>query len=346
MIPHSRPTIGDDDAERVARVVRGGQLAQGPEVAAFERELAARLGVAAAAAVSSGTAALELALRALAVEAGHEVIVPTYACDAVYHAVTRCGATPVLADADPETLGLSAADVARRRTARTRAVVVVHPFGRAIDLDAFEAPGVALLEDCAQTLGATVGGRPVGARGGLTVCSFYATKLLTTGEGGAVVGDAHLVERARAARDYDERADLAPRFNYKMTDMQAALGRSQLGRLDGFIARRRALATRYRTALARAPRCRVPPDVGDQHVYHRFVVAIERPLAPVLAHLERRGVAARRPVFRPIHQALGLSGYPNAERLWAECLSLPCYPLLTDDQVDAVATALAEALAR
>jgi dTDP-4-amino-4,6-dideoxygalactose transaminase len=129
-----------------------------------------------------------------------------------------------------------------------------------------------------------------------------------------------------------------------MTDMQAALGRSQLGRLDAFIARRRALAARYRAALAGAARCRVSPEAGERHVYHRFVVAIERPLAPVLAHLERRGVAARRPVFRPIHRALGLSGYPNAERLWAESLSLPCYPLLTDGEADTVATALVEAL--
>jgi len=314
-------------------------------VAGLERELARYLGVAAAAAVSSGSAALELALRALDVDAGHEVIVPTYACDAVYHAVTRCGATPVLADADPETLGLSAADAARRRTARTRAVIVVHPFGLAVDLGDFQRLGVALVEDCAQTLGAMLGGRPVGARGGLAVCSFYATKLFTTGEGGAVAGPAELVARARDARDYDERSELAVRFNYKMTDMQAALGRGQLARLDAFIARRRALAARYRAALARAAHCRVPGDAGERHVYHRFVVAVDRPLDPILAHLERRGVAARRPVFRPIHRALGLSGYPNAERLWAQCLSLPCYPLLTDHEADTVAAALAEALA-
>src|SRR6266508_3599373 len=186
---------------------------------------------------------VELALRALDVGPGHEVIIPTYVCDAVYHAVTRCGATPVLGDADPETLGVGIAEATRRRTARTRAVIVVHPFGLAVDLDDFQALGVALVEDCAQTLGATLDGRPVGARGGLAACSFYATKLLTTGEGGAVTGRADLVARARDARDYDERTDLAPRFNYKMTDMQAALGQSQLARLDAFIARRRALAT-------------------------------------------------------------------------------------------------------
>src|SRR5712692_7940056 len=131
MIPHSRPTVSAEDAERVARVVRSGRLAQGAEVEAFERELAARLGVAAAAAVSSGSAALELALRALDVGRGHEVVVPTYACDALHHAVARCGGTPVMADADRETLGPSAKDAAWRLSPRTRAVVVVHPFSLA-----------------------------------------------------------------------------------------------------------------------------------------------------------------------------------------------------------------------
>src|SRR5262249_20203345 len=162
----------------------------------------------------------------------------------------------------------------------------------------------------------------------------------TTGEGGAVAGPADLVARARDTRDYDERAELAPRFNYKLTDMQAALGRSQLARLDTFIARRRAPASRYRMALPRVPRSRAPDDAGERRVYPRFVVAIDRPLQPVLAHLEGRGVAARRPVFRPIHQALGLSGFPTAERLWSQCLSLPCYPLLTDGEADTVAAAL------
>ena len=344
IIPHSRPTLSADDAERVARIVRGGQLAQGPEVAGLEHELAQFLGVAAAVAVSSGSAALELALRALDVGPGHEVIIPTYVCDALFHAVTRCGATPVLADADLETLGLSAADAARRCTSRTRAIIVVHPFGLALDLAEFQRLGVTLIEDCAQTLGAILGGRPVGGRARLTVCSFYATKLVTTGEGGAVAGPADLVARARDTRDYDGRTELGPRFNYKMTDMQAALGRSQLARLGDFIARRRSLAARYRAALACAPRCRVPADSGDRHVYHRFVLAIDKPLDPVLAHLEHRGVAARRPVFRPIHRALGLTGYPCAERLWAQSLSLPCYPLLTDTEADTVTNALTEAL--
>jgi perosamine synthetase len=344
LIPHSRPSLGDDDARAVARVIRSGQVAQGPEVAAFEAEVATRLGVTAAAAVSSGTVALELALRAVGVGTGDEVIVPTYVCDALHHAVVRAGARPVLADADPRTHALAVDDVRRRVGVRTRAIVVVHPFGRAVDVAPFAALGVPVVEDCAQALGAEVAGRAAGGAGAVAVCSFYATKLITTGEGGAVGGASSAVASVRDAREYDERTDLAPRGNAKLTDLQAALGRSQLARLDAFIARRRAIARRYRRALAGAP-CTVPEDPGAAHVYHRFVVEIERPLDAVIGALAARGVTARRPVFRPIHRATGAHGYPEAERLWQRALSLPCYPTLGDAEVDAVATALREVLA-
>jgi len=345
MIPHSRPLITDDDAERVARVVRSGQLAQGPEVAAFESELAARLGVQDAAAVASGTAALELALAALDVGAGDEVLIPSYVCDALHHAVRRVGATPVLVDADPATRSLSAKDALARRTRRTRAVIVPHAFGLAADLEPVLALDVPVIEDCAQALGADGdGGRPAGSRGALAVCSFYATKMIAAGEGGAVAGPAALIARVREARDYDERPALAPRTNAKLTDMAAALARGQLARLDAFVARRRALAARYRARLADVP-ARLPADAGRRHVYHRFVLGLDRDPAVVAEALAARGVAARRPVFRPAHRALGLEGFPEADRLWAETLSIPCYPALTDDEAERVARAVAAVLA-
>lgn len=327
----------------MAAVVRRGWVAAGPEVAAFERELARWLGTEAAAAVSSGSAALELALRALGVGVGDEVLIPTYVCDALHHAVSRTGATPVLVDADRETLSLSAADARTRLTARTRAIVVPHAFGLAADPAPFAALGVPVIEDCAQTVGARLHGRPVGSLGTLAVCSFYATKLLTTGEGGAVAGPAALLERVRDARDYDERDDLAPRFNAKLSDLAAALGRSQLARFETFVARRRAIAARYRERL-RGARCALPIEGGARHVYHRFVVEVERPPDAVQASLAARGVAARRPVYRPAHRALGLTGFPEADRLWGRALSVPCYPTLTDGEVDVVAAALREAL--
>jgi dTDP-4-amino-4,6-dideoxygalactose transaminase len=328
----------------VAAVVRRGWVAAGPEVAAFEGELARWLGTEAAVAVSSGSAALELALRALDVGAGAEVLIPTYVCDALHHAVSRTGATPVLVDADRASLSLSAADARTRLTSRTRAIVVPHAFGLAADLAPFAALGVPVIEDCAQTVGAQLDGRPVGSLGTLAVCSFYATKLLTTGEGGAVAGPAALLARVRDARDYDERDELTPRFNAKLSDLAAALGRSQLARFDAFVTRRRAIAARYRERL-RGAGCAMPAEGGPRHVYHRFVVEVERPPDAVQASLAARGVAARRPVYRPAHRALGLAGFPEADRLWGRALSLPCYPTLTDGEVDAVASALREALA-
>jgi dTDP-4-amino-4,6-dideoxygalactose transaminase len=344
LIPHSRPSLDDGDVRAVARVVRGGQIAQGPEVAAFEVEIAARLGVPEAAAVSSGTAALELALCAAGVGRGDEVIVPSYACDALHHAVARAGGRPIPADVDPTTQALALDDVRRRLTPRTRAIIVVHAFGRAIDVTPFAALGVPVIEDCAQALGAVVNGRPAGAAGAAAVCSFYATKLVTTGEGGAVGGTAATVARVRDAREYDERPDLSPRGNAKLTDLQAALGRSQLARLDAFIARRQAIARRYRARLAGLP-CGLPEDAGAAHVYHRFIVEVDRPVDPLIAALAARGVGARRPVFRPLHRATGAGGYPVAERLWQRSVSLPCYPLLGDAEVDTVAGVVREALA-
>jgi len=344
MIPHSRPSITDDDAERVARVVRSGQLAQGPEVAAFERELAARLGVQDVAAVSSGSAALELALIALGVGAGDEVLIPTYVCDALHHAVQRVGAAPVLVDADPDTQSLSAKDALARRSRRTRAVIVPHAFGLTADLEPFAALEVPVIEDCAQALGAELDhGKAAGSGGALAVCSFYATKMIAAGEGGAVVGPSALIARVRDVRDYDERETLAPRTNAKLTDMAAALARGQLARLDAFLARRRAIAARYRALLA-GVNARLPVDAGARHVYHRFVLGFDRDPAAVARALGERGVAARRPVFRPAHRARRLDGFPEADRLWAELLSIPCYPALTDDEVERVARALAAVL--
>ena len=335
--------MSEDDAWRVAAVVRSGALAQGREVAAFEGDLAPVFGTASVAAVASGTAALELALRALEVGPGHEVVIPTYVCDALWHAVTRAGAVPVLADADPATGSLSAKDARERLTRHTRAIVVPHAFGLAVDLDAYLALGLPVVEDCAQALGARVDGRPAGSRGALAVGSFYATKMIAAGEGGAVAGPARLVGRVRDMREYDERERLMARQNAKMSELHAALGGSQLARLGEFVARRRAIVARYRQRLAGAP-CRLPDDAGERHVWHRFVVAVDRDLRDVVPALQARGVAARRPVFRPAHRAVGRAGFPEADRLWAESLSLPCYPSLTDAEIDTVAQALLEVL--
>ncbi|MBI3003320.1 MAG: DegT/DnrJ/EryC1/StrS aminotransferase family protein, partial [candidate division NC10 bacterium] len=304
LIPHSRPSLGPAEVEAVAAVLRSGQVAQGPEVAAFEAEVAARMGLRGGAAVSSGTAALHLALLALKVGRGDAVLIPSYTCAALLQAVRLAGAEPVLADVNPESGNLDPAAARRARTPRCRVLVPVHSFGWPADVEALRDLGLPIIEDCAQALGATAAGRPVGSRGEAAVCSFYATKVIAAGEGGMVLSDRpELLAVARDLRAYDEAPDPRLRFNYKMTDIQAALGRAQLGRLDDLLARRAAIAATYRKALAEAP-VALPPEVPGR-IYHRFVVRVPGGVEGQLDAFARRGIGCRRPVHTPLHRLLG-----------------------------------------
>jgi dTDP-4-amino-4,6-dideoxygalactose transaminase len=253
------------------------------------------------------------------------------------HAVEYVGATPRLADVDPTTYNLDPADVRRRCTRRTRAIIVPHLFGLPADLDALLRLGIPVIEDCAQAFGARYRNRPVGTFGPVSVLSFYATKLFTTGEGGMVLGaDRRLLTRIRDLRDYDERRQHAIRYNYKLTDLQAALGRSQLRRLPAMLARRAALAARFRSHWGALPVGLPAPDGKRTHVYHRFVVLCPQTAAPTARRLSALGVTARPPVFRPIHRTLGLDGFPGAEHAFRHALSVPIYPALTPKETEVV----------
>jgi dTDP-4-amino-4,6-dideoxygalactose transaminase len=334
IIPHSKPFLGAEEAQAVADVIAGGHIAEGPVTAAYESELAARLGCVHGVAVSSGTAALQLALAALGVGAQDEVIVPSFVCTALYHAVAAVGAAPVPADIDPLTLNLDPEDVSGRITARTRAVVLAHMFGRASDPEPFLALGVPLIEDCAQSLGATVGGRPAGSFGHAAVVSSYATKVIATGEGG-LVATPHpaLAERVREIKAYDGRPIDRPRYNFKLTDVQAALGRVQLRRLDAFIRQRREIARRYRSAIG--PPLGATDDPGA-HIFHRYVIDGGSGAETLIRAAGRHGVRCARPVPAPLHRLRGRTGYPGAEDAWHRAVSVPIYPALTDDEVQHV----------
>ena len=344
-IPHSRPWITAGDSRAVARVLRGGQIAQGDETAAFEREMGNFLDMPPGVAVSSGTAALHLALLGLGIGRGDEVILPSYVCVAPLHAVEYVGATPRLADIEPTSFNIDPSDVGRRITRRTRAIIAPHLFGLPADLDELLHLGIPIIEDCAQAIGARYRNRPVGTFGALSILSFYATKLFTTGEGGMVIGrDRRLLARIRDLRDYDERRQHKTRFNYKLTDFQAALGRNQLRRLPTMLTRRSALAERYRRHWATLP-IRVPAaDDRRTHAYHRFVVSCPSAAARVARLLSILGVTARLPVFRPIHMTLGLEGFPGTDQAFRHALSLPLYPTLTAREAEVVMRALSRAI--
>lgn len=353
MIPHSRPAIDEEDVRATAEVLRSGQIAQGPWVERFERDMATFVGVQGGVAVSSGTAALELALRALRIGADDEVIMPSYVCPAPWLATQRVGAQARLVDIDLDTFNIDPLAACQAVTDKTRAIIVPHLFGLPADLTALERLGIPLIEDCAQTLGVTEQGRPVGTVGRLVVCSFYATKLLCAGEGGMVLSnEGALLERVRSLREYDGVPTLDPSsFNLKLTDLQASLGSSQLGRFSAFHDRRRFLAAAYQEVLSsKAVVCPSAPS-GRTHGYYRFVIrlphlrTVPEGLIGLISRLEEQGMHCRKPVFRPLHRYLNQSGFPNSDEADRTALSIPLYPDLTDDEVRQIQQSLAQVFA-
>jgi dTDP-4-amino-4,6-dideoxygalactose transaminase len=345
LIPHSRPSIGQDELRAVTDVLRSETVTGGPCISQFERGMAAYVGLKGGVAVHSGTVALELGLRALGIGSGDNVILPSYVCSAPWLAVQRVGAQARLVDIDLETFNLDPTKVKKARTGRTRAIIVPHLFGLPADVSALQALGIPLIEDCAQTLGASVQGRSVGAVGVLTVCSFYATKLLCTGEGGMVLSnDQALLEKVRTLREYDQTPSLnAFAFNCKMTDLQAALGLAQLNRFGTLLERRAALAAEYRDLLKDTPF--LLPGVPDDrtHVYYRFVARIPRDtlsgdeLGLFLSRIEQQGVQCRKPVFRPLHRYLELTEFPASDEADQTAISIPIHPSMTDADAARVA---------
>jgi dTDP-4-amino-4,6-dideoxygalactose transaminase len=336
MIPHSRPTLDQDEVDAVARVLMSGQVAQGEEVHRFERTLASLVGAGDAVAVSSGTAALHLALLALEIGAGDEVVIPSFVCPALLNAIGYVGAVPVPADIDGETFNIDVRDLKRRLTAKTRAVIVPHMFGLPADIREIVALGVPVIEDCAQSLGSSHRGAPAGSFGILSVFSFYATKVICTGEGGMIAaGDLRLIDKIRDLRDYDEKEDGRLRYNYKLTDLQAAMGVVQLGRLPAFIGRRRAIARQYDEFLREYPVSLPVRPQDREQIHYRYVLRTERLQGLLDAGIEA-GISYRRPVFKPLHQYLGLAGFPATEGAFRRAVSLPLYPALRDAEVQTI----------
>ncbi len=333
-IPHSKPSIHAADLAAVSAVLKSGHLAQGRKVEAFERELGRYIGVKAGVAVNSGTSALHLSLLALGVGTGDEVIIPSYVCSALLNAVLYTGATPKIADVGLDHFNITMESARRQLTKKTKALIVPHMFGQAADMKALAALDVPVIEDCAQSLGAAYGGRKAGSFGVLSVCSFYATKLLTTGEGGMILSNnTKLLDKVRDLREYDSPVDSKVRYNYKMTDLQAALGSSQLARLPAFIARRKKIAAAYDQAF-KGSGVTVPyKAAGQDHIYYRYVVKVSPGQKAFLKKLHNKGVDVSIPVFKPLHHYVKTAECPAADKLMAQAVSIPVYPDLSDAQV-------------
>ena len=338
VVPHARPCLGPDEEEAAVRVIRSARLAPGAEAARLEGLLSRLAGAADAVALNSGTTALTVALQSLGVRDGAGVIVPAYGCAALLHAVTRAGGKPVVCDVDPDTLALDPEKMRRGPAAAARAAIVVHPFGMPVSIEAYRASGRAVIEDCAQSPGARIDGRPVGSGGEASVFSFGPTKLITCGGpgGGLASGDPAIVRAARDLAGHDEKDDDRPRLNGLMGDLHAAIAAVQIGRLPVVVARRRAIVERYDAAfagLALRPRL----QAKAQPVFFRYLIGLEGRAAWALDRLLKAGIQARSPVHRPLHRLVsGAPGCPGADQAHARFVSLPLSAAFSSAEIDRV----------
>lgn len=375
MLAYGRQWIEEDDVAAVTAALQSDWITTGPRVADFEEALATRVGARHAVAVSSGTAALHAAAFAAGIKRGDEVIAPPLTFAATTNAILYQGGVPVFADVRPDTLTVEAAEVERKITPRTRALVLVDFAGHPCDLDRLfalaRAHNLVVIEDAAHALGAEYCGRPIGGLAELTTWSFHPVKHLTTGEGGMVTtNDRRLAERCARFRNHGISSDAMDRFrggewyyemvdlgfNYRLTDLQCALGLSQLRKLDRFLARREAIAARYREALSGVPGLAL--QAVDPHVRHGWHIF------PVLLDLERLA-ADRRAIFsalraenigvnvhyipvywHPYYQRLGYQKglCPVAEGIYERLLTLPLFPRMEDRDVEDVIAAVTKVL--
>jgi perosamine synthetase len=362
-IPLARPVIGPAEEERVLEVLRSGRLSLGPRLPEFEEAFAARLGIAHASAVSSGTAGLHLALRAAGVSDGDEVVTSPFSFVASANAIVYERALPVFADIDPVTLNLDPRAAEAAVTERTRVLLPVHIFGYPADLPAFESLGLPIVEDACEALGAVhADGTAVGARGNPAVFAFYANKQMTTGEGGMVTtADPAVKERLDSERNQGRSPDLGwldhdrLGFNYRLTDLACALGLAQLERLDELLAGRARVASLYREALGEVEGLGLPcPDTGgDRRGWFVFVVQVPPggDRDATVGALAERGVQSK-PYLPAIHlmsyyrERFGHrpGEFPVCEDVASRSLALPFFPEMTEGQVARVAEALQSAL--
>jgi len=360
-IPISKPNVGEEEIAAVSNVIRSGMIAQGPQVKAFEAQFAAYIGADHAIATNNGTTALHVAMMANGIGAGDEVIIPSFSFFATASAVIASGATPVFADIDPRSFNLDPAAAEAAITPNTKAIMPVHLYGLPADMVAFRAlcekHGLILLEDSAQSHGAKINGQGVGTFG-TAGFSFYPTKNMTTSEGGMVTtNDARVAEKARMARNHGMSQQYLHEsigFNYRMTDIMAAIGLTQLAKLPAWTEQRNMNAVRYNEKLEGVITPALPENSTLDHVYHQYTVRVPEPCSrdAVVKAIQDKGVGVRvyypLPIHRqPIFQELG--GYdnlelPETEKATQQVFSLPIHPLLTEEEQDYVIAVVNEVM--
>lgn len=345
-IQHSKPSVGEEEQEAIQKVMESKQLGFGEEVEAFEDELADFLGVNHVIATNTGTGALHLALKSLKVDSEERVILPSYACSALLHAIHYRDAVPRPVDVDADSFAIDPYQVRGSLEPETKAVIAPHMFGLPAPVDEILDLGIPVIEDCSMTIGTEFRGNKVGSIADVSIGSFYATKLLCSGSGGFLAtDDDEIYTRANDLVNHDEREEYKVRLNYRMNNMQAAVGRVQLNKIDDFIERRRELAKNYLSTLQEAP-VGLPSDPTEgNHIYYRFVIES----GPMDRHVmenffEEKDIEIKGPVYKPLHRYVNLSDeeFPNTTSAFRQNVSLPIYPDLTNEEQQKVIETLFE----
>ena len=364
MIPYGKQTIDQDDIQAVEDVLQSDFLTTGPKIAEFEQTVADYVGAKYAVAISNGTSALHAACFAAGIGPGDEVITTPLTFAASANCVLYCGGTPVFADVDPKTYNIDPEDIQRKITDRTKAIIAVHLAGQPCDMDAIHSiareHGLIVIEDGAHALGSVYKGKKVGSMSDMTTFSFHPVKPITTGEGGMIVTDnedfykkmilfrSHGITRDDSMMTRNDGPWFYQQFNlgynYRITDIQCALGCSQMKKLDRFLARRKEIVARYNEAFADCDNIITPYQLSDtESGWHLYIVQVKKcDRRQVFENMREKGIGVNVhyiPVYmHPYYQEHGYENVhcANAEEIYSHIISLPLYPGLTSEQQDYV----------
>lgn len=331
-VPHNKITFDENEIKAATAALESGYWAGGPRLQAMEEKLAAMFGASdRAVGVGSGLAALRIALLALGVGKGDEVIIPAYSCVALANAVLSIGAVPVAVDSAPGSENIDASQITPNP--KTKAIIAVNTFGQPCDIKALKEIGVPVIEDCSHGYAVDEEFAPRSLQSDIAIFSFYATKLIAGGEGGAIVSaDRNILEFCRDWRDYTDKAPDAGRLNDKMTDIEAALVLAQLESLEPRLQMREKAVQFYHENLSLSANAK--PATDQPRIWYRYCVSMDQEIDALIEQLEQRGIAARRPVENWL--GVGIKDYPNAEKAFQTMLSLPLYPAITGEELKEV----------